>query len=127
MKRYTSGMKSADIAGVVQRQLDAYNSHDIDALMGIYHPEAKQYEFPATLLASGAEEIRKRFLTRFAEPSLHAKLLQRIVQGTFVIDHETVTRTLAEGPGTIELTAIYEVRDGRICNAWFIFGEKRLV
>jgi hypothetical protein len=118
-------VKSADIATIAQRQLDAFNLRDLDGMMAVYHPEAKQFEFPAALLASGAEEIRKRFLIRFAEPNLHAQLHHRIVRGNFVIDHETVTRTFPEGPGEIELTAIYEVRDGYIYNAWFIFGEKR--
>jgi hypothetical protein len=127
MWEYKRRVKSADIATIAQRQLDAYNLRDIDALMGVYHPEAKQFEFPTTLLASGAEGIRKRFLIRFAEPNLHARLRQRIVRGNFVVDHETVTRTFPEGPGEVELTAIYEVRDGCIYNAWFIPGEKTVM
>jgi len=111
---------------VVQRQLDAYNAHDLDALMATYADDARHYEYPETLLASGAAQLRDRFLERFREPNLHARLLHRIVLGPVVMDHERVTRTFPEGPGTVELVAIYEVRDGRIATARFLRGPQRV-
>ncbi|HMJ91089.1 MAG TPA: nuclear transport factor 2 family protein [Candidatus Acidoferrum sp.] len=111
---------------LIQRQLDAYNARDIDALMATYAEDAQQFQHPSTLLATGAAQIRERFTTRFAEPNLHALLLKRIVAGNIMIDHEKVTRTFPEGPGSIELVAIYEIHDGRIAKAWFIFGAKTL-
>ena len=111
---------------VVQRQLDAYNARDIDALMATYADDAQQFEYPATLLVSGAAQVRARTATRFQESNLHARLLRRIVMGDVVIDHEEVTRTFPEGPGKIELVAIYEVRNGKIATARFIYGKKTL-
>jgi hypothetical protein len=111
---------------VIQRQLDAYNAHDLDALMTTYADDAQQFEHPDKLLASGAKEIRGRFAARFQEPNLHAQLVKRIVVGNVVIDHEQVTRTFPEGTGKIELAAIYEVKNGRIAKAWFVFGAKTL-
>lgn len=111
---------------VVQRQLDAYNAKNLDALMAIYAEDAQQFEHPSKLLASGATEIRPRFEARFKEPNLHAQLVKRMVCGNTVIDQEIVTRTFPEGTGRIELVAIYEVKNGRIAKAWFIFGEKTL-
>ena len=113
-------------ASVVQRQLDAYNARDVDALLAIYAPDAKTFEHPATLVAAGSAELRERFAARFAEPNLHARLVHRIATGRFVIDHEVVTRTFPEGPGTLELVATYEVVNGRIQNAWFLAGAKIL-
>jgi hypothetical protein len=122
--------KAADASdsaqAVVQRQLDAYNARDLDALMATYAPGVLAYEHPVTLLANGAAELRARQALRFQEPNLHARLLNRIVLGNTVIDHEMVTRTFAEGTGTLEMTAIYEVRDGLIARAWFMFGDKTL-
>src|SRR5437773_724292 len=106
-------------ATVVQRQLDAYNASDLDAFIAAYADDAQQFEHPSKLLANGAAQIRERSAARFQEPNLHARLLNRIVSGNIVIDHEQVTRTFPEGPGTLELVAIYEVRDGRIAKAWF--------
>jgi len=113
-------------AAVVQRQLDAYNAHDLAALMATYADNAEQFEHPSRLLASGVAEIRGRFLTRFEEPNLHAHLLNRIVCGNLVIDQEKVTRTFPEGPGHLDLVAIYEVLDGKITRAWFMRGAKTL-
>lgn len=115
-----------DPAAVVQRQLDAYNARDVEALVAIYTDDARHYEHPDKLVAQGSAEIRARFSVRFREPNLHARLLNRIVVGNLVIDHECVTRTFPEGTGTIELAAMYEVMDGRIAQAWFRFGKKTL-
>jgi hypothetical protein len=57
---------------IIQRQLDAHNSHDLDALMATYAEDAQQFEHPSKLLASGAAEIRARFEARFQEPNLRA-------------------------------------------------------
>lgn len=111
---------------VVQRQLDAYNARDIDALLATYAPDARQYEHPATLLATGAAAMRARMVLRFAEPNLHARLLQRVVMGNIVIDHEEVTRTFPEGSGRVDMVAIYEVVDGKIQSASVQVSNKRL-
>ncbi len=111
-------------AAVIQRQLDAYNAKDLDALVAIYADDAALYEHPDKLLARGTAALRERFAARFAEPHLHAALLHRIVAGDFVIDHERVTRDFPEGRGTLELTMIYEVKSGRIARAWSIAGAK---
>ena len=111
---------------VVQKQLDAYNARDIEAIMATYAEDAHQFEHPAKLLARGTAELRERFYSRFKEPNLHAKLIHRVVLGNKIIDQELVTRTFAEGTGKIELVAVYEVKNERIANAWFIFGAKTL-
>lgn len=111
---------------VVQRQLDAYNARDIDALLAIYAPDARQFEHPGKLLATGAAEMRERMAARFEEPNLHARLLQRVVMGNIVIDHEEVTRTFPEGTGRVDMVAIYEVADGRIQSASVQVSNKRL-
>jgi hypothetical protein len=113
-------------AAVVQRQLDAYNARDVDALLATYAPDARQYEHPATLLATGADEMRARFALRFQEPDLYARLVQRVVMGKLVMDHEVVTRNFPEGKGWIELVAIYEVVDGRIRSQSVQLGAKQL-
>ena len=111
---------------IIQRQLDAYNAHDLDALMATYADEAQQFEHPDKLLATGSVQIRERFSARFKEPNLHAQLVKRIVAGNVVVDHEQVTRTFPEGAGKVELVAIYEVQHGKIAKAWFILGAKTL-
>jgi hypothetical protein len=121
-------MKSNDEKpeSLIQRQLEAYNKRDLDALMATYAPDAQQFDYPSKLLASGAEQIRSRFAERFREPNLHAHLNHRIVLGATVLDHETITRSFPEGAGEIDIVAIYEVGGGKITRATFVFGEKRI-
>lgn len=108
-----------DPAALVQAQLDAYNAHDVEALVAIYAADAQLFQHPDTLLASGAEAIRARFGARFDSGKPRALLLHRIVCGDTVIDHETVHSTSPEGPVSVDMVAIYEVRDGRIARGWF--------
>ena len=115
-----------DPAAVVQRQLDAYNAHNIDTLLATYTNDAQTFEHPSKLLASGSVQLRERFRVRFQEPNLHAALIKRVVMGNIVVDHEKVTRTFPEGPGTLELLMICDVQNGRIAKAWSIVGTKRL-
>jgi hypothetical protein len=115
-----------DSKSVVQRQLDAFNSRDVDALLSVYAEDAQLFEHPSTLLATGSAELRKRYTVRFQEPNLHATLLSRIVAGAIVVDHEKVTRTFPEGAGEAELVMIYEVQKGRIARAWSIAGTKTI-
>lgn len=117
---------SATPEAIVQRQLDAFNARDVDALLATYAADAELFEHPAKLLARGSAAFRERFAARFQEPNLHAALEKRIVMGNFVVDHEVVTRTFPEGPGTLELVMIYEVSGGRIARSWSIPGAKTL-
>jgi hypothetical protein len=111
---------------VVQRQLDAFNARDIDALLAVYAGDAQLFEHPSKLVAHGSAELRERFTRRFQESNLHAALLKRIVAGSMVVDHEKVTRTFPEGTGQIELVMIYEVKEGRIAKAWTIAGTRTI-
>ena len=110
---------------VVQRQLEAYNARDIDALIAIYAADAQMFEHRAKLIASGSSALRECFLTRFTEPNLYAQLLKRVVMER-VIDHERVTRTFPDGPGSVELVMIYEVQNEKIARAWVIAGAAKL-
>ena len=119
-------MPDVTAISVVQAQLDAYNAKDIEALLQTYAPDAQHFTLHGGLLAQGHEQLRPRFLARFAEPDLHAKLLSRIVLGNVVTDAELITRNFPEGVGTLEMLCVYEVLNGRIQRASFALGEKKL-
>ena len=111
----------------VRKQLEAYNARDIDAFMQWRDDDCQYYESPSKLLASGAAAIRERHVTRFKEPDLHGTLVKRIVVANVVVDQETVTRTFPDGPGELDVVAIYETADGKIVKAWFKMGPPRLL
>ncbi len=115
----------------VHHQLEAYNARDIDAFMACWSEDCRYCEFPDRLLAQGAPAVRARHLVRFREPNLFGHLHSRTTIGNLVVDHETVTRTFPkgfgpEGPGEIDVLALYQVEDGRIAQAWFKMGPPRL-
>jgi hypothetical protein len=118
--------KLSDVELPVQKQLEAYNARDIEAFMQWWADDCEYYEFPSRLLASGANEIRERHVARFSEANLSGKLITRISVGNMVVDQEVVIRTFPDGPGEIDVIAIYEVENGKIAKAWFKMGSPRL-
>lgn len=117
------GGPSVNPREVVQRQLDAYNARDIDAFMAHWADDAQVFAHPSELLADGAARIRERHIARFKEPNLFGQLIHRAAVGNLVVDHEIVSRTFPDGPGRVEVIAIYEVVGEKIAKAWFKMGE----
>lgn len=108
---------------VVQTQVEAFNRGDIDAFLATYAPDLKMYSHPSQKLRmSGLEQARQRYAAQFAAaakfPNSGVEIRTRIVQGNFVIDHEVFTG-LPDGK-EFSVVAIYEVREGKIQNVWFI-------
>lgn len=120
-------MKDTSPLAVVQAQLDAFNAKDVEALMRTYAPNAEQFALHGERLAQGHDELRPRYMARFEEPDLFARLLSRTVIGNIVTDLELITRNFPEGLGTLEMLCIYEVVDGRIRRASFASGAKILL
>lgn len=103
---------------IVQRQVDAYNRRDLDAFLACYSDDAKLWVAPGVLTESGRDALRARYRKRFdGAPSLRATIVQRMVLGRFVVDHERVTGV---PEGTLETIVTYEVAGGRIVAAWFV-------
>ena len=76
---------------VVQCQLEAYNARDLQAWLATYADTAQQFEYPDRLLASGRVQIAERAASRFQEPNLHARLLQRTLMGAMVVDRRCLS------------------------------------
>lgn len=111
---------------VVQKQLDAYNAKDLEALLQTYASDAEQYTLHGALLAKGHDTLRTRFSARLAEPDIHARLLSRMVMENIVTDFELVTRNFPEGRGTVEMLCVYEVVGGLIQRASFAVGQPKI-
>lgn len=106
----------------VQHQLDAYNARDLARFLAVYGDDVVVYRLPSLEpafagLASLAEFYRTQ---RFSLPALHAELVNRMVIGNVVIDHERV-HGVRERP--FEVAASYRVIDGLIRTVWFFSGE----
>lgn len=104
---------------VVDRQLAAYNAHDIAAYAALFAEDAVVGEYVSgEVRLRGRSAIAAFYARRFADnPELRCTVTARIDLGTCAIDRETVTGL--PGPD-LELVAIYEVRDGLIQSLRFI-------
>jgi hypothetical protein len=103
---------------VVQRQLDAYNAHDLAGFVAAYSDAVQVFRMPATQPAiSGKSQLADFYATRrFNVPKLRAELVNRMIVGDKVVDHEHI-RGLGDAP--IEAVAVYQVTDDLIVNVWF--------
>lgn len=112
--------RSHDPVAVVQRQLDAYNAHDLDAFVACFDEDVRAYRMPVQSPSlSGREQLAGFYAEhRFRIPGLRAELVGRTALGNKVIDHERV-HGLAEAP--TELIAVYQVNDGLIDTVWFFY------
>lgn len=112
---------------LAQRQLDAYNGHDLEAFVACYAPSVEVRTFPGAGPPdfAGHEALRARYGPMFEQGTIHAELLNRITIGATAIDHERVTGLVKEGQEEGEervvfAVAIYEVADDLIQKVWFI-------
>ena len=106
-------------AAIVQRQVDAYNAHDVNALVGTYSDSVVAQTLPDTSVMRGKDLLREGSQGWFKQaPKVHADILHRIVLGSFVVDHEHITGTPDGAP--LEAVAIYQVAAGRIQRVWFV-------
>lgn len=102
---------------LAQKQLEAYNAHDIDAFVEPYADDVEIYSFPNKLLYKGKETMRKDYGEFFKNtPKLHCELKNRIIQGNTVIDKEYIT-----GAGKpFEAVAVYQIENNKIKKVYFI-------
>lgn len=112
---------SSPEAALVQRQLDAYNAHDLDAFLATYAADIDIFDISdaSTPQMSGIPAMRQVYGGMFATmPNLRCDLGNRIADGAFVIDHE-ICAMGAPGDPPERAIAIYQVEDGLIRRVWF--------
>lgn len=79
------------VGDVVQRQVDAYNRHDLDAFLACYAPTAVIEWADGTRRFAGHQEIRARYAELFASaPDVHATVTGRLRAGEWTVDEEHV-------------------------------------
>ncbi len=106
----------------VKLQLEAYNKRDIDMFVKAFSNNVKVYRTPGVLTYEGKDELRKRYAQMFAEtPDLHCEIVNRIVAGNVVIDHEKVRKN---GQPRFDAIAIYRVQNNEIVEVTFVMPDK---
>ena len=110
-----SVLSNADLA---QAQLEAYNAQDLDAYCSFFADDIVVADLNGAVTTRGLEAYRAKYDGVFKQfPQNKAELLNRIVVGSTVIDHEKVIRS--PGGETFEVIAIYTLADGKIARVDF--------
>jgi hypothetical protein len=107
---------------VVQRQVEAYNAHNLEAFAATYAESIQMVRLPAPepAITNKAELVEFYGTNRFMAPNLHAEVLNRVVLGNKVIDHERITG-LPNSP--FECVVIYEVENDLIQRVWSVWPQ----
>lgn len=103
----------------VQKQIETFNAHDLEAFLATFSEELEVHGLPAGASPpSGKARLREIYTERFRNnPDLHASVLDRIVSGAYVIQRERISGR-AGGKGVLEAVVIYQVEQGTIRRMW---------
>jgi hypothetical protein len=102
---------------VAQANIDAYNAHDVEALIATFSPSATFGQLGGRILLDGRGSMQRYYTQLFhARPTLHCAVKQRTVMGPFVVELQEISGD--DQPG-MQAMMISEVRDGRIVKVWY--------
>lgn len=108
---------------VVQRQVEGYNARDLERFLAEYSDDVEVYRPPAVEPAIRGKPAFSAFYAaqRFNCAGLHAEIVDRMVLGNKVIDHERISG-VRETP--FEVAVAYEIVDGLIRRMWAFPAEQ---
>jgi ketosteroid isomerase-like protein len=115
----TSSFTANDLRALAQRWIEAFNAHDLEALLALYHDDAEHFSpklltrHPETLgLIRGKDALRSWWQDAFHRlPTLHYELWK------LTADQDQVFMEYfrhVEGEVELRVGEVLEVRDGRI-------------
>jgi hypothetical protein len=112
---------------VVQRQLDAFNDHDLEAFLPLFAEDVVIHDLvDGSVVLRGIAAFRDRYERVFDQrPLVKAELAGRLSLGSFVVDRELLTDGDDHPPE--DALAIYEVEGAVVTRMWFIEPEHRRV
>jgi hypothetical protein len=104
---------------VVQRQVDAFNAHDLEAFLATYAEDAVASGGDGMGEAiTGRAALRAHYARRLAQPGLRATIEQRVRLGPWVVDFEIVEND----EGSTPALAVYEVDGDEIRRSTIVRG-----
>ena len=102
---------------IVQKQVDSYNTGNLDAFVNCYTKDVVVRKFPSDTLYIGYEKMRMNFSVLSSTTIMTVvKVVNRIIIGNKVIDEEYIT---ANG-NKFSAVAIYEVKNDKIAKVTFL-------
>ena len=105
-------------AATVQKQIEAFNAHDLEGFLALFADDVEVSEIPAGPAApAGKARLRELYAERFkANPDLHASAEAQMISGEFIIQKERIKGRA--GKEALEAVTIYQVKAGKILRMW---------
>lgn len=103
---------------VAEKQIEAFNRRDLNAVMVLWADDATVSEFPTGKVLWTKEALRDRFATILKSPGVPVvRVVPRVVNGVFVVDNE-----VWDGLPNARNSAVwmYEIRGGLIRRGWTV-------
>ena len=94
----------------------AYNAHELDAFLQLYHDDVKIYTYPDRLLGNGKDHLRSLFKPLFDKGVAKVTVHGQFTSDSYVVNHETVEYE----DRSVKYVSIYEVRKGLIRSVRFV-------
>lgn len=106
----------SEVTDVVDAQVDAYFARDLERFIACYAPDVVITNAAGEVLAEGHAGLREMYGGLFeSSPQLSGRILNRLVVGNFVADHEAIDGfTLPDMPTSVSAIAVYQVTEGKI-------------
>jgi hypothetical protein len=106
------------VKDLMQGALDAYNAQDLDAYAAFFTNDVVVADYNGAVAQRSYEELRARYVKTFTQfPENKAEVLNQMVVGNTVVEHERVVRS--PGGETFEVICIYTLADGQIARVDF--------
>jgi hypothetical protein len=107
-------------ADAVERQLVAYNAHDITAFAACYHDYVIVEDAKGNVMMKGVSELRQMYGPLFRDhPDLQAEVVHEARVGEYVVQEEVVTGMAPEPVRAVAVFHLHEV-EGTIDHVRFI-------
>jgi hypothetical protein len=106
----------SDASDVVDSQIEAFRSRDIDQFLSHYGDDVSVVLFDGSPMIADKQAMRAAYGALFANsPDLQVTIANRIVIGDFVVDEEHLQGFhLGDAPTEFVAAAVYRVVDKRI-------------
>jgi uncharacterized protein (TIGR02246 family) len=113
-------LRAVEPEDIVQRQVDAFNAHDVEGFLATYAEDAvAQGADGMDTPVQGRDALRAHYTRRLAQPGLRATIEQRVRLGPWVVDYEIVENDAGSTPAL----AVYEVEGSLIQRTTIVRGQ----
>lgn len=104
---------------IAQKQMETYNSRNIEAYAALFSDDIKVYDFPKKLRYEGKDKLIEYYGAFFKKtPELYSFIEKRIITDNKIIDQEKVIYTKGGTPK--EFVVMYVVEHGKIAEVYYI-------